>query len=74
MTRFIYVCVFIHILILVYGGYYTYAKPLVSGPKQAFGWSRNNYDRSSLRARLLPVFTVREGAVAQDEARAQTAG
>ncbi|MFO0595634.1 MAG: DUF2238 domain-containing protein [Myxococcaceae bacterium] len=62
MTRFIYVCVFIHILILVYGGYYTYAKaPLGEWAKQAFGWSRNNYDKIGHFAfGFFPVFTVRE--------------
>lgn len=62
MTRFIYVAVFVHILILVYGGYYTYAKaPLGEWAKEAFGWSRNNYDKVGHFAfGFFPVFTVRE--------------
>lgn len=62
MTRFIYVTVFIHILILVYGGYYTYAKaPLGEWAKLTFGWSRNNYDKIGHFAfGFFPVFTLRE--------------
>jgi putative membrane protein len=62
MTRFIYVAVFVHILILVYGGYYTYAKaPLGEWAKAAFGWSRNNYDKVGHFAfGFFPVFTLRE--------------
>ena len=62
MTRLIYVAVFVHILILVYGGYYTYAKaPLGEWAKEAFGWSRNNYDKVGHFAfGFFPLFIVRE--------------
>ncbi|MFZ5445272.1 MAG: DUF2238 domain-containing protein [Myxococcota bacterium] len=62
MTRLIYVCVFVHVLILVYGGYYTYAKaPLGEWAKAAFGWSRNNYDKVGHFAfGFFPVLVVRE--------------
>ncbi len=62
MTRFVYVAVFLHVLILVYGGYYTYAKaPLGEWARVAFGWSRNNYDKVGHFAfGLFPVFVVRE--------------
>jgi putative membrane protein len=62
MSKLIYVCVFVHILILVYGGYYTYAKaPLGEWAKQAFGWERNNYDKIGHFAfGFFPVFTLRE--------------
>lgn len=62
MTRLIYVAVFVHILILVYGGFYTYAKaPLGEWAKEAFGWSRNNYDKVGHFAfGFFPVFIVRE--------------
>ncbi|MFT3713128.1 MAG: DUF2238 domain-containing protein [Archangium sp.] len=62
MTRFIYITVFIHVLILVYGGYYTYAKaPLGEWAKVTFGWTRNNYDKIGHFAfGFFPVFTVRE--------------
>jgi len=62
MTRFIYVCVFLHILILVYGGFYTYAKaPLGEWMKTAFGFHRNDYDKIGHFAfGFFPVFTLRE--------------
>src|SRR5688500_18332151 len=42
MSRLVYVCVFIHILILVYGGFYSYAKtPLGEWAREAFGLARN---------------------------------
>ncbi len=62
MSRFIYVCVFIHILILVYGGFYTYARaPLGEWMREAFHFSRNHYDRIGHFAfGFFPVFTLRE--------------
>lgn len=62
MSRLIYVFVFVHVLVLVYGGYYTYAKaPLGEWAKQAFGFSRNNYDKiGHFSFGFFPVFTLRE--------------
>ena len=62
MTPMIYVMVFVHICILVYGGYYTYAKaPLGEWAKSAFGWSRNNYDKIGHFAfGFFPVIILRE--------------
>ena len=62
MSRFVYLAVFLHILILVYGGFYTYAKaPLGELAKQWFGWHRNNYDKVGHFAfGFFPVFTLRE--------------
>lgn len=62
MTRLIYVAVFVHVLILVYGGYYTYAKaPLGEWAKTAFGFTRNNYDKVGHFAfGFFPVLVVRE--------------
>ena len=62
MSRFVYLAVFFHILILVYGGYYTYAKaPLGEWAKQAFGFHRNHYDRiGHLAFGFVPVFILRE--------------
>lgn len=62
MTKLVYVGAFIHILILVYGGYYTYAKaPLGEWLKPLFGWERNNYDKLGHFAfGFFPVFTLRE--------------
>jgi uncharacterized membrane protein YjdF len=39
MSHMVYLCVFIHILILIYGGYYTYAEtPLGNWAKSVFGF------------------------------------
>jgi putative membrane protein len=46
LSHFVYVCTFLHILILLYGGYYTYAlTPLGNWAKDAFHLARNHYDR-----------------------------
>ena len=62
MSRLIYVCVFVHVLILVYGGFYTYAKaPLGEWAKEAFGWHRNNYDKIGHFAQgFVPWLVARE--------------
>lgn len=62
MTPLIYVMVFIHICILVYGGYYTYAKaPLGEWAKVTFDMSRNNYDKIGHFAfGFFPVIILRE--------------
>lgn len=62
MTPLIYVMVFVHICILVYGGFYTYAKaPLGEWARVTFGWSRNNYDKIGHFAfGFFPVIIVRE--------------
>lgn len=62
MTPMIYVMVFVHICILVYGGFYTYAKaPLGEWAKVAFGWPRNNYDKIGHFAfGFFPVIILRE--------------
>jgi putative membrane protein len=62
LSRFVYVCVAIHTLILVYGGYYTYAlTPLGNWAKEAFDLSRNHYDRiGHLALGFFPVFIIKE--------------
>ncbi len=62
MSRFVYLAVFLHILILVYGGYYTYAKaPLGEWMRIAFHFQRNNYDKiGHLAFGFFPVFVLRE--------------
>jgi putative membrane protein len=62
MSRFVYVCVFVHALILVYGGFYTYAKaPLGEWMREAFHLQRNNYDKIGHFAfGFFPVFVLRE--------------
>jgi putative membrane protein len=62
MSHMAYVCVFLHIFILVYGGYYTYAKtPLGNWAMEVFGFSRNHYDRvGHVALGVFPVFIIRE--------------
>ena len=62
MSHMSYVCVFLHMLILIYGGYYTYAlTPLGEWAKEAFGFSRNHYDRiGHIALGVFPAFIIRE--------------
>jgi putative membrane protein len=62
MSHLVYVGVFLHSLILVYGGVYTYAgTPLGNWAKEAFDLSRNHYDRvGHLALGVFPAFTIRE--------------
>jgi putative membrane protein len=62
MSRFIYGAVFVHTLILVYGGFYSYAEaPLGEWAKAAFHLSRNHYDRvGHLALGFFPVFIIKE--------------
>ena len=62
LSNFCYVCVFLHTLVLIYGGYYTYAEtPLGNWAKEAFHLSRNHYDRvGHLALGFFPVFIVKE--------------
>lgn len=62
LSRFAYVCVFCHVLILVYGGYYTYAlTPLGNWARDTFDLGRNHYDRvGHLALGVFPCFVIRE--------------
>jgi putative membrane protein len=62
MSRLVYVGVFLHSLILIYGGYYTYAEaPLGNWARDTFELSRNHYDRvGHLALGFFPVFSIRE--------------
>lgn len=62
LSRLAYAGVFLHVLILVYGGYYTYAAtPLGSWAKDAFHLSRNHYDRiGHLALGFFPALIARE--------------
>lgn len=62
MSRLVYVCVFLHVLILIYGGVYTYAKtPLGNLAMEAFDLSRNHYDRvGHVALGFFPAFVIRE--------------
>ena len=62
LSDFCYVAVFLHTLVLVYGGYYTYAEtPLGNWAKDAFHLSRNHYDRlGHLALGFFPVCIIKE--------------
>lgn len=62
LSQLVYVTVFLHLLVLIYGGYYTYAlTPLGNWAKEAFALSRNHYDRvGHLALGIFPVFLARE--------------
>jgi putative membrane protein len=71
MSHFVYVGVFIHLLILVYGGYYTYAlTPLGNWARDTFGLARNHYDRvGHLALGVFPCFTIQEVLLRQTPLR-----
>jgi putative membrane protein len=62
LSHLVYGGVFLHILILIYGGMYTYAlTPLGNWVRDAFHLSRNGYDRvGHLALGAFPVLTIRE--------------
>ncbi len=62
MSRMVYVNAFVHMLILIYGGYYTYANtPLGNWARDAFHLARNHYDRiGHLALGFFPVLVLRE--------------
>jgi len=46
MSNLVYICVFLHLVILIYGGFYTYAlTPLGNWARDHFHLARNHYDR-----------------------------
>ena len=62
LSHLVYAGVFVHVLILIYGGMYTYAEtPLGNWARDTFHQSRNEYDRvGHLALGAFPVLTVRE--------------
>jgi putative membrane protein len=62
MSHFVYLCVFVHTLILIYGGVYTYAMtPLGNWARDTFHLLRNPYDRvGHLALGVFPAFYARE--------------
>jgi putative membrane protein len=62
MSHMVYICVFLHMFVLIYGGYYTYAEtPLGNWAKEVFGFSRNHYDRvGHIALGVFPAFIIRE--------------
>jgi putative membrane protein len=62
LSHFVYVGLFLHLQILIYGGYYTYAlTPLGNWAKEAFDLQRNHYDRiGHVALGVFPCFLTRE--------------
>lgn len=62
LSHLVYVAIFLHVQILIYGGYYTYAlTPLGNWAKQQFHLSRNHYDRvGHLALGVVPSLLTRE--------------
>lgn len=62
VSRLVAVGIFLHVLILVYGGVYTYARtPLGNWAREVFHLQRNHYDRvGHLALGFFPVLTIRE--------------
>ena len=62
LTPLLYVLLFVHALILIVGGHYTYAEvPLGFWMRDAFGFARNHYDRIGHFAQgFVPAIAARE--------------
>ena len=62
LSHFVYVGTFLHLLVLAYGAYYTYAlTPLGNWARDTFDLSRNHYDRlGHLALGVFPAFLTRE--------------
>jgi len=62
VSNLVVVCVFLHVLILIYGGFYTYAlTPLGNWARDTFGFARNHYDRvGHLALGFFPAILIRE--------------
>lgn len=62
MSTLVYVTLFLHILVLIYGGYYTYAlTPLGNWARDTFHLARNHYDRiGHLALGYFPTLAIRE--------------
>ena len=62
LTTFVYVLIWIHAVILIVGGHYTYAEmPLFNWIRDAFHLQRNNYDRlGHLAQGFIPAMIARE--------------
>jgi len=62
LTPLVYVLIAVHSLILMYGGHYTYAlTPLGDWMREAFGFTRNHYDRiGHLMQGFGPAMVARE--------------
>lgn len=61
-TSLVYALIFVHALILMLGGHYTYARvPLGFWMQEWFGWTRNDYDKiGHLAQGFVPAMVARE--------------
>lgn len=71
LSDLVYVGTFAHVLVLIYGGYYTYANtPLGNWARDAFHLSRNHYDRvGHLALGFFPALLTREVLLAKTPLR-----
>jgi putative membrane protein len=71
LTPLLYVLLFLHALILIVGGHYTYAEvPIGFWMQRAFGFTRNNYDRIGHFAQgFVPAIIAREILIRRDVVR-----
>jgi len=62
LTPLVYGLIWLHMLVLMVGGHYTYAEmPLFDWLKPVFGWTRNNYDKvGHFMQGFVPVMIARE--------------
>lgn len=62
LSHWVYAGVFLHLLVLCYGGYYTYAlTPLGNWARDTFGLARNHYDRvGHVALGVFPAFAIKE--------------
>jgi putative membrane protein len=62
LSHLVYVAIFLHVQILIYGGYYTYAlTPLGNWAKDTFHLARNHYDRvGHVALGVVPSLLTRE--------------
>ncbi len=62
LTPLVYRLIFVHALILILGGHYTYARvPVGDWAREAFGFARNHYDRlGHLAQGFVPAMLARE--------------
>ncbi|WP_423190377.1 DUF2238 domain-containing protein [Alkalibacterium sp. f15] len=61
-STFVYVMVFLHVLLLLYGAHYTYSNnPLFNYFQEQFDWQRNHFDRLGHFAQgFVPAFLLKE--------------
>ncbi|MBU1274888.1 MAG: DUF2238 domain-containing protein [Proteobacteria bacterium] len=62
LTRLVYLLIWIHAIVLIIGGHYTYARvPLFDWLSQAYDLGRNNYDKvGHLAQGFIPAMVARE--------------